>query len=220
MAKEEKVAGISKKTLTIILGAIFVIMLMGFVYNSGYTATGAITLDQQQTPSQQQTTNQQQTPQQNCQQVQVPYNDIEYYIVSEPYTDQVCQYQNLIYSVENWFINSVCSKRNWLGFCIEETWTCSFDINNHDTEGGAWKMGMTFFVDGSKIEKDPQTLYVYPQSSTHFSWDQVAGPTQNVTCGYSTLSVPQKQVCQYITKYRDVQQSRTVTKYRTETQCS
>ena len=42
---------------------------------------------------------------------------------------------------------------------------------------------------------------------------------QDIACTYQVDTIPTKQVCRDVIKYKDVTKTRTVTKYRTEERC-
>jgi hypothetical protein len=202
MAKEEMVGPIPKKSLPIVITVVSVLLVITLIAVAGSNSSS---------PSGQAIANQQQNqPQQNCKDVQVPYNDIEYYTESEPYTDQECQTKNLVYKVEY----KQCSP--YLLFVPAKS---IITVTNLDNENGGT---FTFWVgfklkDGNQIGKET-SQYIYPASSADFSYESNNADID--TCNYNSISIPTKQVCQYVTKFREVQKSRTVVKYKTETQCS
>ena len=103
------------------------------------------------------------TPQ--CEDVKVPYEEqeeylkTEYYTETVPYTDQECETQKLIYSIEDFKIKyPICNKQEevchqsypLLGctdktvYCVDRTVTCTLELNNHDDENGQWKIQFNY----------------------------------------------------------------------------
>lgn len=59
--------------------------------------------------------------------------------------------------------------------------------------------------------------YVYPQSTEVFEYSHDAEITG---CFCREVTIPTKQICRDVTKYRDIQKQRTITEYRSERQCN
>jgi hypothetical protein len=182
----------------------------------------------------------QNTPQTTCRDIQVPYDDIEYYTESEPYTDQQCDNKLVVYSITDFnFVSSICNSKieectNYvLGFCTSKNVyctnrivTCSLKVNNLDDERASWTINFNFMKSGTSniVATTPVSLGLYPHTSDTSSGSgritiKEAYDTQ-YTCNYNVPNEPMKQVCHDVIKYRDVQKQRTVTKYRTEQKCS
>ncbi len=181
------------------------------------------------------------------------YLKTEYYTETIPYTDNKCENKNLAYSVtnEHWITSScldfdkVCHKghNNFWGtyicddeetFCAKRTLTYSGDINNLDSEkSGVWKVDIRFNVDHKLYETKTSSLSIYPQTTQSFTQSVTLisdGPSgiankDGISAGFDVAKIPTKQICEEVTKYRDVQRTkevtayRPVTKYKTEEKC-
>jgi len=156
--------------------------------------------------------------------VQEPYLRTEEYSESEPYIVEECEDIELSYNHQEG--SCIQYKDNF--FSDDEPATYSRTINNLDSEAGG-----TFFVNigfriGGVVVKEEQNAYIYPQSSHTFYAEQMA---EINNCYFTVDIVPTKQVCEDVTKYKNVLKTRqvtdykavtkerTVTKYRTETVC-
>jgi len=182
----------------------------------------------------------------NCREVQVPYEDIETYTESMPFTDEECENTPLKYLVE-WengqttCINeicdqheSVCVDKNFWGNCVqfEERCThnactkysreCVVNVNNIDNEGGSWA------IDGYSWNNELNQkgdfigkfdAWVNPTRSNTVRWSFTYNAGESRSCWYQVAEVPTKTVCDNVINYRDVEKTRTVVKYKTETQC-
>ncbi|MBU0906900.1 MAG: hypothetical protein KKD18_06415 [Nanoarchaeota archaeon] len=178
--------------------------------------------------------------QQNCQEVQVPYDYVEEYQETVPYTAQKCETKNLVYSVTNEKWNTpACNQWSkkcddkFLGipthctdFCTDKTLSYSLDINNLDEEQGSWTVNINFYKQGTTYKTYPVTQSLYPKTTKTFTavlkvtGDSPSGDAnQEFSADYSLKNIPTKQVCRDITDYKEVTKTRTVTKYRTETKC-
>ncbi|MFQ6121031.1 MAG: hypothetical protein ACE5KE_14245 [Methanosarcinales archaeon] len=174
---------------------------------------------------------------QNCREVQVPYEDIEYYTETVPYTDQECETKTLVYSITDFKVTGSCvdyderCKKYILGicvekeeFCVERKTTCSLNLNNLDDERGTWVIRFTLYGDGSVMEKESVSKFLYPQTSGNVQktftliGEEKCNKNQ-YSCSYGATNEPTKQICRDVIKYKEVQKSRTVTRYRTETRC-
>lgn len=146
-----------------------------------------------------------------CKEIQVPYDAQESYTEQEPYSDEVCENVNLIYKKEN----GNCVQYSDKFFADDKPASYSCTITNLDTHGGVFSVEMGFVIDGQNLV-ETQNKYIYPQSYEIF-YAQKMAYVDNCIC-YIT-SIPTKQECETITRYRPVTMYRTVTKYRTETIC-
>lgn len=147
----------------------------------------------------------------NCHDVSVPYQEIESYTETIPYTDQECEAKPLVYKIEG----GLCNNKNngFLGFGRSNAqYSCT--ITNLDDVGGVFYVNIGFNVQGQPLSED-QSRFLYPQSSQTFSIERDAD-VQNCFC---KEQAPTKQVCRDVIKYKDVQKTRTITKYKTESQC-
>ena len=182
-------------------------------------------------------------PTKSCKDVQVPYDYLEEYQETVPYTDRECESKNLAYSIDNFVVESnTCNKyeddcHKWfLGlctdkttYCVDKSVSCSLLLRNLDTEErGSWTIRFSFYESGTSniIKNEDVNLFLYPQSQ-----DTIRGTTRiqsagvdgdankQVTCSYLAANIPTKQVCRDVTKYKEVTKTRTITRYRTENKC-
>lgn len=143
---------------------------------------------------------------QEAYEVQVPYNDIEYYTEKEPFPDIKYTTKNLVYNAAY----KTCVGRVPLISDAKVTVT----VNNLDNAGGTFKLWVGLILpDGNRIGQEVSN-YVYPLQSADFTYTANSAVS---SCTYDVLSIPTKTISESFTNYRDVQKSRTVTKYRTET---
>ncbi len=176
-----------------------------------------------------------------CKEVQVPYDAQEEYAEQEPYSEEVCKMIDLQYSKINnkWDYNNclnydtICYEENWLGMCKDEETFCSerelsysVDINNQDNKGGMWKVEIRFYMNNQPYETKEISNYLYPQTTETFTGihtiygnNPEGDANQNFGALAVVVSIPQKQECETVTKYRTITKTRTVTKYREETVC-
>lgn len=152
----------------------------------------------------------QQQAQISCKDVQVPYDYLEEYQETVPYTDRECENQNLVYKVER----GSCTTRKSHIFSADDPAEYSCTITNLDTEGGTFSMNIGFNIQGQQL-KETQSKYIYPQSSETFSIQRDA----SVDSCFCSEIIPTKQVCRDVTRYQEVTKTRTVTRYRTEQKC-
>jgi hypothetical protein len=179
-----------------------------------------------------------QEPYQECGYVQVPRTEQE--CNSIPYTDIECESKQLTYksSIDEIQRNVVCSKQHqeclnyilgicakWQTVCDEYTETCSFDITNLDSEKGTWyftwyrncranqpacMLSGPTVIYSSALYLDPtetkstQTIITYAANGQEYCYAQFT-------------SIPTKQVCRDVIKYR--QECKPVTTYTTEYRC-
>lgn len=143
--------------------------------------------------------------------VEVPYTDIEYYMEKEPFTNTTNKQKPLVYNIEN----TVCSNRVPGLFNSGRPAQVTYIVNNLDTEGGTFKFWVGFSVpDGNKIGKEISN-YMQPQKSAEFTYTADALISG---CYYNSVTIPTKTITDTFIDYRDVQKSRSITIYRTETQ--
>lgn len=140
-------------------------------------------------------------------QVQVPYSDTEYYFEKEPFVDTRYNTINLVYKADY----TSCLGRVPLVSDAKVTVT----VNNLDTEGGTFKLWVGLILpDGNKIGQEV-SKYIYPSQSADFTYSSSSATSK---CTYNMVTIPTKTLSETFTNYRDIQKSRIVTKYRTETQ--
>lgn len=175
----------------------------------------------------------------NCKDVQVPYDYVEEYQETVPYTDRECETKILVYSITDFvFGSSICNNRveecrdyilgiciSKIAYCTDRTVTCSLKVNNLDDERGNWVIDFKFFkADSNSIDTiDTVSTWLYPHTS-----GIVTGRGKIIskelfdtsyTCSYSISNEPTKEVCREVIKYKEVTKTRTVTRYRTEQKC-
>lgn len=140
-------------------------------------------------------------------QVQVPYNDLEYYTEKEPFVDTKYKIIDFVYKADY----TSCVGRVPLVNEAKVTVT----VNNFDTQGGTFKLWVGLILpDGNKIGQEV-SKYIYPSQSADFTYSSNSEISQ---CTYNIVTIPTKNLSETFTNYRDVQKSRTVINYRTETQ--
>ena len=158
------------------------------------------------------TSSQNQETQKSCSDVQVPYDYLETYTDTEPYTTQDCQNINLVYRKDT---GKCIGKYN--GILGIGGNPASFDctISNLDSQGATFSLDIGFNVQGQPLHES-QSKFIYPQQSATFS---ITRDSATDSCFCNEINIPTKQVCHDVIEYRDVQKQRTVTKYRTEQKC-
>jgi len=218
MTKKEKVK--SYKVIISIL--IFAVLILGIflITKISNNETGNV-ISSTNSPSQSSSTLTQNNPpttNKNCHDVQVPY------------TANVCNPQNLEYSVTNaHWTPYQCNKQskyctgsflgiatNCTNFCADQTLTYSIDVNNLDSQSGTFTFNINFYSPDKTLYKTiPLTQSLYPQTTQSFigtfeiTSDSPTGDANKMySATYQEVSIPTKQVCQYVTNYR------------TETQCN
>lgn len=177
--------------------------------------------------------------QKTCKDIQVPYDYLEEYQETVPYTDRECEDKLLSYSITDFtFVSSVCNedtkecKSGALGipydcihYCIDRVVTCYLTLNNLDSEKGTWIINFLFYkIGGSSPDITADiSRFLYPQTS-----EKIIGTgeiknkelyEQEYTCSYNVPNEATKQICRDVIKYKEVTKTRTVTRYRTEQKC-
>lgn len=161
-----------------------------------------------------------QVKEKNCEDVQVPYDDIEYYTEKEPYSVEECEQEPYSYAIENFIGGSEERNCNWMGLNCDHYYSCSLDIVNHEDKGGTFELQPYIISDQrGQINKPNIQQYVYAESQKTVSFEELIGKDEGARCYYNIKSIPTKQICNTVTKYKTVQKTRTVTKWRTETRC-
>ncbi len=167
-----------------------------------------------------------------CREVQIAYEFNETYTESEPYTSKECETVNLKSKViQGVNMETVCIEQN----CIEESfwtrdckeWECvkdkniyTFILKNMDDEGGRWAFRMTFQGMSGEVDGGIRRHYIEPEDEQTFMWEYVKNiPTEEVYTDFDVEEIPTKQVCENVIRYRDVEKTRPVTKFRTEEVC-
>jgi len=182
-------------------------------------------------------------PIKNCRNVQMPYQETETYTETVQYTDKECEQKNLAYNIQNTkfdyetcnqeeevcinYILGICSSKKT--FCVSKTIVCSLDLSNLDNEeGGYWTVEHTFiFSDGSK-KQTSKNVYLYPSTSENIQnklilrseGEEGEANKDATSCNYALTSIPSKNVCRDVLKYKEEPRTKTITKYRTEEICN
>jgi len=184
---------------------------------------------------------------------QEEYMKTEYYTETVPYTDRECESKQLVYrstedqlntdvvciedhkvckeSHKNFWGNIVCDREETV--CDTYRETASFSITNLDSENGWWHF------EWRSTCRSNQPLCTSNSFETLTNYGISLQPTETKTDTYSITydakgqkylyayftSIPTKQVCRDVTKYKEVQRERQVTayrpvtKYKTEQKC-
>ena len=129
--KDKTEKGSPKWFLPILISIILLSILVIFVsYNLGNTLTGNVI----NTPTNQNQQIQNQQTKKSCRDVQVPYDYLEEYQETVPYTDRECETKELAYSITNFVMSyNTCDKQEYickntfLGICTEKTYYCVED---------------------------------------------------------------------------------------------
>jgi len=179
-------------------------------------------------------------PVRNCKDIQVPYDYVEEYQETVPYTTQKCETKDLVYSATNEKgIYSTCNKqsevcyeKHWYGdsdchqFCSDKSLSYSVDINNLDKEQGSWTVNINFYRQGSLYKTVPINQFLYPMTTKTFNSvikltaDSPNGDAnQDYSANYGIKYIPTKQVCRDVTDYKEVTKTRIVTRYRIAQKC-
>lgn len=173
--------------------------------------------------------------------VEVPYEDVEEYTEREAYEtqetyvesvpvqelqdyiDTECNDEYLTYNIEN----EVCKNAG-----IFSNGESTYSLYNSDSQSGTWSIKVGYYK-GGVFFGNTLTKTVNPGRTETLTY--IFSENSAESCGYQTISRPQKQVCNPVTKqkivteykevvktrtitnYRDVPKFRTVTKTRTET---
>lgn len=160
----------------------------------------------------------QEARQQNCVDVQIPYQDNEQYIEQEPYQTVECNLKDFSYNAQV----SSCRDSSLIGI-ISAKAECV--IKNNENEPGLFSVRAGFrcnkgctngcYSTGEQIitvYSQETKSYEHTDSNIHIAQDECR-------CICEVTKVPQKQVCENVVKYKPVEKSRVVTKYRTEQRC-
>lgn len=149
--------------------------------------------------------------QKNCRDVQTPYDYLEEYQETVPYSDRECESKTLTYKLEKG--SCLDYDDNWLSQDQPAKYSCT--ITNLDTEAGTFSVTIGFDVQGQNLE-ETQSQYIYPQSSKTFAISRMSHIN---SCFCYEQNIPTKQVCRDVTRYKEVTKTRTVIRYRTDTVC-
>lgn len=172
--------------------------------------------------------------QQSCREVQVPYEDTEYYIESEPYVDETCfpEYMDGELGKFYDFGGEEMEKIGALTVINEETRyePIKYYVENFENRAGTFKVYVGFMeeapggysllpdsksilIDTFKINANRRKIAYFYISSI---WDKIPRGADAI---YMDQDGEEYEDCKETTRYRDVEKSRTVIRYKTETQC-
>ena len=239
--------GDMRTVVAVLLGLIatgIIIVLLG-IFFSNTSITGNVVGGSEEIKSLSST-----KPTQTCKEVQVPYEKnietIEYYSETVPYIENVCNQEELPYKIENFVMNyNTCNEvKNdcescWYGacncvsYCVDKSISCSLDLTNLDNgDQGSWTINFLFYEQGksNSIEEKEVSQFLYPQTTKTFTGvTRIQGSNlddnanKDLACNYQRINLAQKNVCEEVTKYKEVQREKVVVKpttdYKIETIC-
>jgi hypothetical protein len=108
-----------------------------------------------------------------------------------------CPLIQISYGLRNLKINEVCSSEDEP--CPNKIVTCTLEVHNLDeTTTGTFSINFNFKANGQTLNSVQQTAIVQANSINLFSvQSQFSEPEANeqITCAYSSLQIPQKEVC-------------------------
>lgn len=173
----------------------------------------------------------------------------EYYTETVPYSEEKCEDKEYSYNfgaINTYFngctqeeerctnyVLGICTDK--ITYCVEKKIGCKITINNVDNEKGYWSFDFNVYSSGGLssrsfiglVETNMRGATIYSQSSQEFqilstfTGEMNAG--NNYYCKVENLNAPKKQVCETITKYKDVQREKIiavpVTEYKIEKVC-
>ncbi len=184
--------------VAIIVAIIFGAIIIGgsivyFTTNSGSGVTGDVT-------------------QENCREVDVPYNEQEQYTEQEPY--QEIEYYDYYLNLEKVLAYTQEQIEPFGRGLYDEA---RVDIKNIDNDGG-WVTVTFYWKTINKEWEETDRQFLEPGETVRFTsvYDKEAG--EDTIFSYIYKSDPIEKT-KYVTNYRDVTKYRTVTKYKTEIVC-
>ncbi len=188
---------------------VIVILFIIFALQQNYSSSSSTSSDSE-------TSLQNQQSQKSCKDVQVPYEDIEYYASQEPYTDTECQMIPLTYSKN---IANCDTSAGFLGLNANKI-DCI--VTNTDTEAGNFNVRVGFKCSSTTDSRlwdcysSIQTFFI--PSTFSVSAKGTYGDIDAEEC-FCEVNPSTKQICRDVIKYREVTKTRPVTRYRTEQKC-
>ncbi len=199
MEKEQK-----NLIIGLVIGAIIILVIV-LIYNNSIGQTNQNRDDSSSA----------QSSLEECEDVQVPYQDTETYWDKELYIGEECNMVPLTYSK-----NLIECDTTMIAYINANNMECI--ITNTDTKSGNFVVSYGFKCASSTGGENwacydgEKTLYISSGASQSVSGRYSDIDSEECFCN---VEPAEKQVCKDITKYRDVQKTRMVTKYRTETVC-
>lgn len=204
MAKKEKDNGARNLILGIVIGVI-IIGAIFMIYNSSINnSTSSF--------GSQDSSSQSENSKNSCRDIEVPYQDTETYIDQEAYQD--LEYYDYYLKLEK-ILAYTQERLEVLGRGLYDE--ARVDIKNIDNIG-EWVTVTFYWKTISKEWEDTDRQFIEPGETIRFIsvYDKDAGEDTTFSYTYKSDAIEKSK---YVTKYRDVQKTRAVTKYKTETQC-
>ena len=161
--------------------------------------------------------------------VESPYEDVEEYTVQVPYEVEETYVESVPVQEQENYVDTECNNEN-LDYNVE--WdTCkasglfsngesTISVVNSDSTGGVFSFTVGYVKDGVFLG-NPVSKSISGGRTELFTVEFSESTFEN--CKYSVITIPQKNVCNPVTKqktvtnYKDVVKTKTVTKYRVET---
>ena len=174
--------------------------------------------------------------QQICRDIQVPYEDIEYYTESESYVDETCIPKFMDGELGKFyeFNGEEMETTKTLTVINEETRNepIKYYVENFENRAGTFEVYALFMekCDGGYCGlTSPSTkpilidTFKVNANSRKIAYFYIDSILDKIPAGADAILLDEDgeeyQDCGEVTKYRNVEKSRTVTKYRTETRC-
>lgn len=168
-----------------------------------------------------------------------PHQDTEYYQDTEQYTDKECSEQALTQNVK-WgqtqfncvdtdctSYGQTCTKKNWLGNCIEyQSYcqstscskykaSCNLIVKNLDSAGGTFNFDAYYKTsDGIEHFVEKKSKYLQPGDEESFLWYYTFNTDNVGNCDQKNFATPKKTECENVIRSRTVQKSRPITQYK------
>lgn len=178
----------------------------------------------------------------NCREVQEPYDVTETYTETVPYTDSECT--SRLYDGKGGYISDdgtwkgdlAISYSLWMQSCtrVNDPTSCSevpatgtvhkYYITNYESKTGIFELQVNFWDDKNNyIESFSYYNHTVGPGETVYGWLSYDVIWRNkpgkATYFNAQINQPIWKECRDVTKYKDVQRTRTITQYRTVTKC-
>lgn len=127
------------------------------------------------------------------------------YLNPIPYTEEVCTRIDSDYHIEEAVYSEECIDYVISAGCVEKMITCSVDVSNLETKAGVWSITLSILGDVDTYPGISTTLdySIYGQNNRIFETYYITPYVyEDYDCYYDIASVPTKEVCETITKYR------------------
>lgn len=150
--------------------------------------------------------------QENCREIQTPYQEIEEYTEQEPYQDT--EYYDYYLTLEK-VLAYTQERLEPLGRGLYDE--ARVDLRNIDNLG-EWVTVTFYWKTISKEWTNTDRQFIEPGETIRFIsvYDKTAGEDTTFSYNYQSDPIQKSKV---VTKYRDVTKTRAVTKYKTEKIC-